>query len=73
MKMSYSKGWKLVRNAESQLGFELIIRNQGGRFGGGCELTPRGADLLQRYDDYRRDMQSYSEQIFGRYFGDLDA
>ncbi|MDR0819213.1 MAG: LysR family transcriptional regulator [Oscillospiraceae bacterium] len=73
MKMSYSKGWKLVRNAESQLGFQLIVRSQGGRFGGGCELTPHGTDLLQRYDEYRRDMQAYSDRIFGRYFGDLDA
>nr|WP_243172940.1 LysR family transcriptional regulator [Blautia pseudococcoides] len=34
MGIAYSKAWKILRNAETQLGFELVAKQTGGRNGG---------------------------------------
>ena len=42
MNMSYSKAWKIVHEAEEQLGFPLIETISGGARGGGSYLTRQG-------------------------------
>ena len=41
MGMSYSKAWKLIRIIEQRLGFLVLDREVGGRFGGGSKITPQ--------------------------------
>jgi molybdate transport system regulatory protein len=69
MGLSYSKGWKIIEKAESQLGFTLIRRYQGGSHGGSAEITERGKDVLERYNAFRYEVQVATEQIFKKYFG----
>jgi molybdate transport system regulatory protein len=69
MGLSYSKGWKIIEKAESQLGFTLIRRYQGGSHGGSAEITERGKDVLERYNAFRYEVQAATEQIFKKYFG----
>lgn len=39
MNMAYTKALKLIRNAETALGFPVISRKTGGKDGGGSRLT----------------------------------
>lgn len=43
--MAYSKAWRLIKEAEAQLGFDLLVRD-GAR---GSELTEKGRALLLTY------------------------
>lgn len=53
MNMAYTKALKLIKNAESALGFPVITRAAGGKDGGGSRLTAQGKEWLQRYEQYR--------------------
>jgi molybdate transport system regulatory protein len=41
MGMAYSKAWTIVKQAERELGFPLLVSVTGGRHGGGAELSPK--------------------------------
>ena len=53
MGMAYTKAMKLLKHAESALGFPLTTRTTGGKDGGGSRLTPEGKEWLARYEAYR--------------------
>ena len=68
MGMSYSKAWKLVQTMEKRLGFVLLDRKVGGPSGGGSRVTPRGKDLLKRYERFEREAKKAVEETYRRYF-----
>mgnify|MGYP002239708911 CR=1 FL=1 len=47
--ISYTKGWKLLKEAEHQLGYGLLVSRSGGTEGGFSRLTEKGEDFLRRY------------------------
>lgn len=49
MKMSYNKAWRIVRVAEEELSFPLIIKSVGGCNGGGSIVTDQGKELIDQY------------------------
>lgn len=52
MGMAYSKAWRLVREAEAHLGYDLLARD-GAR---GSTLTPRGRRALEAYLDIQAEV-----------------
>ena len=44
MGLSYSKGWFIINRAETELGYQLIRRNHGGRDGGAGTPFPAADD-----------------------------
>lgn len=70
MHMSYSKAWKMINEIERQVGYPILIRNQGGSHGGGSELTPAGSRLLDSYRRMYEEINRESQRIFQRYFPD---
>ncbi|MCR4677009.1 MAG: LysR family transcriptional regulator, partial [Sphaerochaetaceae bacterium] len=40
LEISYSKAWKMIREAEKGSGESLVIRSSGGKGGGKASLTP---------------------------------
>lgn len=68
MRMSYSKAWKLIRQAEAGLGFELLDRKRGGLGGGGSELTERARALLAAYERFEHEMKQAGDEIFSDCF-----
>jgi len=72
MGMSYSKAWRLIRTLEERLGFALIERKVGGQSGGGSQVTPKGKDLMNHYERFRRDVEKGLEKIFQKHFGKME-
>ena len=68
MHMSYSKGWKIVKDAQKQLGFPLLVTRSGGAEGGFSQLTPQCRDFLRRYLDMEAELSAESRRLFEKYF-----
>lgn len=69
MDMSYSKAWRIVRNAEENLGFKLFETNKGGFERGGAVLTEEGKRFLNSYRSYQKAVEEFAEDAFMDYFG----
>ena len=68
MKMAYSKAWKMTRTIEQKLGFPVLERQVGGRFGGGSRITPQAKGLMSRYAAFRKEAQEAVNRIFQKRF-----
>ena len=68
MEMAYSKASKILKQAESTLGFPLTARSTGGKDGGGSVLTPEGTQFLRQYEAYRDACISTNLTLYRRYF-----
>ncbi len=69
MDMSYSKAWKLIQSMEKRLGFSLLDKQVGGRSGGGSQVTPKGKELMKRYERFEKDAKKAIEKSYQKYFG----
>ncbi len=69
MNMSYSKAWRLIHTMEERLGFPLLERKVGGKFGGGSKITPEGRDLMNRYERFRKEIEKTVQKIYLKHFG----
>jgi molybdate transport system regulatory protein len=64
MKISYRKAWGDLKKAEELLGYELIIRQRGGKDGGTSQLTGKAIKLLEAYDMLHTKMDDAVEQAY---------
>lgn len=69
MHMSYTKGWKILKEAEKQLGFPLLFSRSGGSDGGSSKLTPKGEEFLKNYTKMEEELRKEGERLFELYFG----
>jgi molybdate transport system regulatory protein len=58
--MAYSKAWRIVKEAETAFGFDLIDRD-GAR---GSTLTPEGEKLLETYEQLEVEVQELLDKRF---------
>jgi molybdate transport system regulatory protein len=71
MGMAYSKAWRLIQTLEDRLGFTLLERKVGGRSGGGSQITPKARDLMNHYEQFRKDVEIALERIYRCHFGSI--
>jgi len=64
MKISYRKAWGDLKKAEELLGYELIIRQRGGKDGGQSQLTPKAVNLLEAYNVLHTKMDDAVEKAY---------
>ena len=64
MDMAYSKAWKIVKIAEENLGFPLLLSVTGGKGGGGARLTPQARRFLAAYRAFERAVRDYADEAF---------
>lgn len=69
MDISYSKGRKMVKQLEQQLGFPVVQRWTGGSGGGGSVLTEKGEKLMEAYENMVAEIQDFTDQAYQRYMG----
>jgi molybdate transport repressor ModE-like protein len=67
MGISYSKAWKMLNSLEEQLGYEVVLRRQGGRHGGETSLTGKGGELLEWFIALEKECDAAVKEIFARH------
>lgn len=70
MDISYSKGSRMLKAAEKQLGFRILERWTGGNGGGGSRLTKEGKNLLGAYRQLTDRMQKTATHVFQECFAE---
>ncbi len=73
MKMSYNKAWRIVRVAEEELSFPLIIKSVGGCNGGGSIVTDQGKELIDQYLLFEKKVYQQVEACFEEIFKEQDV
>ena len=68
MHMSYTKGWKILKAAEKQLGYPLLITQSGGAEGGSSLLTPKARDFLARFLRREKELREDAQKLYEKYF-----
>ena len=68
MHMSYTKGWKILKAAEKQLGYPLLITQSGGAEGGSSLLTPKAKDFLVRFLGMEKELREDAKKLYQKYF-----
>ncbi len=71
MELSYSKGRRILKHAETVLGFALVIRQQGGASGGAANLTPEAEDFMARYQQLTEAVSQYTRDQMQEIYGDM--
>jgi len=69
MGMSYNKAWRILKRAEQEIGYPLIITNIGGANGGGSIVTEEGKCLMKKYQLF----QQKTYEVVDEYFNDIFA
>ena len=64
MSMAYTKALKLVKEAESNLGFKLLNQKIGGISGGGSKLTADAKKIIKLYEAFDDDITSVADISF---------
>lgn len=68
IKLSSSKGWKILKRAEEDLGYPLVESITGGKGGGYSCLTKEGEDILYRYNQFIEELNLAAKEIFDKNF-----
>lgn len=71
MQISHSTGWNIIRRLETELGRTLVERSQGGLGGGQSRLTGDGLRLLEKYNEFERQLREEGDRLFQDCFGEL--
>ena len=64
LKMSYRAIWGRIKATEERLNRPLLIRNIGGRSGGGSQLTPFALNLLVHFRHLHHRITTLSDSEF---------
>ncbi len=62
LNMSFRHAWSYINEIERRIGARMIERTKGGRDGGGSRLTPLAAQLIERYDRLKEDVDEYADR-----------
>ena len=62
--LSYRRAWGKVREIEATLGVQLVESEVGGAGGGRSQLTPAGADLVDRYGRFAAQVRAAVDAAF---------
>jgi len=68
MEISYSKAWKLIRQAEEGLGKQLVIRKSGGNNGGKAELTDFAKSFIRKFRKTEKQVCRYAQRTILKNF-----
>lgn len=72
MKMAYSKGWRILKAAEKELGQPLLNTKSGGSGGGFSCLTPIAEKYCKSYAKFCSEVNKAAQTAFEKYFNSED-
>jgi len=62
LKMSYQHAWHLLDRLNLLSPVPIVIRQKGGKDGGGCRISPYGMKLIRTYEKKVADIIRFLEQ-----------
>ncbi len=68
MALSYAKAWDMLNILETELGYPILTRRQGGSHGGKTELNEKGFLFLSAYREFEDNIFRYTQAEFNRIF-----
>ncbi len=71
MDMSYTKAFNILKSLEESLGKPILYRNKGGNAREGTTLTDFGLWFINRYKDFNKTIEEYSNIKFENFCLDL--
>ncbi len=71
MGMAYSKAWTIVKQAERELGFPLLVSVTGGGTAAARSFLQRPSGCLRPMGDYCARMRAFAAEEFGRAFAEF--
>ena len=66
--ISYSKGWTIIHDCENELGYRIVERQPGGKYGGKSVISKHGEKLILLYEQLEREMNEIVQQKFDEIF-----
>ena len=72
MGMSYTKGRKIIRTMEEQLGVPVLESRQGGKDGGYSRLTKEAKKMMKSYSAFEKEAEATLQAIFQKHFSQFD-
>lgn len=57
--MSYNKAWNLVDAVNKKAEQPVVIKNTGGKGGGGTSITPHGEELIYKFETINNNCWKY--------------
>lgn len=68
MALSLSKAWSMINELEENLGYEIVLRRQGGARNGRTQLSDKGREFIKNYDQFFSVVKQYTYEQFEKYF-----
>ena len=62
LKMSYQHAWHMLDKLNLLSPVPIVIRQKGGKDGGGCRISPYGMKLIRTYEKQVADIIRFLEQ-----------
>lgn len=66
--VSYRKALSHIQVMEKRLGISLVVRQTGGRNGGGALLTPEAREFLRKFEKLERGLRRFVDAQFREFF-----
>ena len=66
--VSYRKALSHIQAMEQRLGIALVVRQTGGRNGGGAALTPEARSFLGKFEQMEKDLREHVDERFAELF-----
>jgi molybdate transport system regulatory protein len=68
MGMNYKKAWNHVKILRDNIADQLVVPQKGGGGRGGTMLTPKAEELIRKYRQLQREIESFADQRFRELF-----
>ncbi len=68
LSMSYNKAWKLIDSVNKNSNKPIVLKNIGGKNGGGTILTPYGKELIIAFEKINKNCWSYLNKQIDKFF-----
>ncbi len=66
--ISFRKAWSHIKAMEERLGVKLVVRQTGGKNGGGATLTDDARKFLKKYEALEKGIQELVDEKFKKIF-----
>lgn len=64
MSLAYTKALKIIKTAEENLGFDLLVRQTGGISGGGSHLTDYAKIMIKEFKLFQKKIKNDADHHF---------